>query len=444
MWAVTVLFAGLFTLGYGRQGQTSQQLQNTPCASTHMTSIESGSFPRRESFSAGKRLIEKIGERNALISAKVLVMFLMAFNPAVAFNLYGSGAAVASPYQKEGLVDSGTLLQRKSCHVAFSGSRADSSSDIMPLSETVTPTISTRCSIEPRTVYVVSTPIGNLEDITLRGIRTLREVDVIAAEDTRVTGMLLQHLGIERTGQLVSHHDHNLRSSVPKLIELLEGGASVALVSDAGTPGISDPGRALAAECISRNIPVVPVPGPCAAIAALSVTGMGLTEFVFMGFLPRSNKLRRLKVAEVVQERRAVVLYEAPHRVINTLEDLSAAGASHRGVMCARELTKLHEELHRGTIASALSWYASMAEREQRVRGEFTIVIAPLDQATLDARQEKAAAEAEVAAAEEVRARLAAGGSVSRVAKEVASKYGLRKSVVYAEALRQQEEEEEE
>ena len=221
--------------------------------------------------------------------------------------------------------------------------------------------------IEGRTVYYVSTPIGNLEDITLRAIRTLKTVDIIASEDTRVTAALLRHLGIGRK-TMMSHHDHNLGSSVPKLLQMLEDGASVAVVSDAGTPGISDPGLALALACRSRSIPLVPVPGPCAAVAALSVSAVTAGEFVFMGFLPRGSKARRLKVDEVAHEARTVVLYEAPHRLVDTLGALAAAGARDREVVCARELTKVHEEFHHGTVGTARQWYAGIAERDGKVR----------------------------------------------------------------------------
>ena len=163
-----------------------------------------------------------------------------------------------------------------------------------------------RAPVVPGTVYFVATPIGNLEDITLRAIRTLREVDVIASEDTRVTSALLRALEIPPK-KLVSHHDNNLAASVPRLSSLLASGLSVAVVSDAGTPGISDPGLALATECAARGVPIVPVPGPCAAVAAISVAGVSATEFVFAGFVARGGKSRRSKVAEISAEPRAVV-----------------------------------------------------------------------------------------------------------------------------------------
>ena len=295
--------------------------------------------------------------------------------------------------------------------------------------------------IEKGHVYYVSTPIGNLEDVTLRAIRTLREVDCIASEDTRNTAALLRALDIPKK-QLIAHHDHNLQSSVPKLVSMLQGGASVAVVSDAGTPGISDPGLQLACACAAASVPVVPVPGPCAAVAALSVAGIPDSgEFVFSGFIPRANRARRSKVAELVAERRAVVIYEAPHRLLDTLGDLSAGGAGERGVMVARELTKLHEEFHRGTIASAYAWYSGVAQRDGKIRGEFTLVIAPMDAESVERLEGESAEAAAAAAAVEVAARLEAGQSpLSRVAKEVAAEFGVKKGLVYEEALRYQKE----
>lgn len=293
---------------------------------------------------------------------------------------------------------------------------------------------------QPGTVYYVGTPIGNLEDITLRAIRTLRECDVVASEDTRVTGSLLRHLGIERK-RLIAHHDHNLGSSVPKLLGLLRDGASVAVVSDAGTPGISDPGIALAAACAEHNVPLIPIPGPCAAVAAMSVAGLGATtEFVFGGFIARGSKARRSKVEDISSEHRAVVLYEAPHRLLETLGDLAAAGCAARGLVVARELTKLHEEFHRGSVRSAYQHYGAVAERDGKLRGEFTLVLAPLDAAALEARKAGAAAATMEAAAAAVADRLDAGESTSRASKSVAAELGIPKAKVYAEALRQQQE----
>lgn len=208
-------------------------------------------------------------------------------------------------------------------------------------------------------VHFVSTPIGNLEDITLRAIRTLREADVIATEDPKVTSPLLRRLGIERKElPLVTHNDNNLERSVPKLVEYALQGLLVAVVSDAGTPAISDPGLGLAAACAEREVPTVPVPGPCAAIAAVTVSGFDCSEFLYVGFVSRGSaekaKARR-RLREIATEARPVVLYEAPHRLLATLSELSAAGAGARGCFCAREITKRHEELKRGTVDSVRS-----------------------------------------------------------------------------------------
>lgn len=289
-------------------------------------------------------------------------------------------------------------------------------------------------AIQKGTCYYVGTPIGNLEDITLRAVRTLRDCDVVAAEDTRVASSLLRHLGTPRK-QLVSHHDHNLGSSVPKLISLLQGGASVAVVSDAGTPGISDPGLALAAACAQAGVPLVPVPGPCAAVAALSVSGLAATEFVFAGFLERKGKVRRERVATLSDEPRCVVLYEAPHRLLDTLGDLAAAGNGERGVLVAREITKLHEELHRGSVRSAYEWFRDVAERDGKLRGEFTVVLAPLDEEARAAQKVAASETALQAATEALAERLAAGERVSKAAKTVAAEHGLAKAKVYAIGL---------
>ena len=272
-------------------------------------------------------------------------------------------------------------------------------------------------------------------------MRTLREVDVVASEDTRVAASLLRHLGIERK-RLVSHHDHNLARSVPRLVQMLaEQKLSVAVVSDAGTPGISDPGRALAAACAERGVPLVPVPGPCAAVAAVSIAGVGDgTDFVFGGFLARASKARRLKVAELAAEPRVVVLYEAPHRLLQTLGDLSSAGCGARPVVVARELTKVHEEVYRGTVASAYQKFGEVARGDGRIRGEFTLVLGPLDADARKAAQGAATDALMATAAAEVSARLRAGGKISKVAREVAAELGVPKRKVYDEALRQQQE----
>ncbi len=220
----------------------------------------------------------------------------------------------------------------------------------------------------PGTLYVCATPIGNLEDITMRALRVLREVDLVAAEDTRHTRKLIAHYGIP--AKMVSYHEHNERSQAPHIIEVLLGGGSVALVSDAGTPGVSDPGAHLIREAISNGIPVVPVPGPSAVIAALVVSGFCPDEFTFIGFLPRKGRERRDALERVAQEKRVVVLYESPYRVARTLSDLAAAVGGARRVAVARELTKVHEEVVRGTLGEVAALFNG-----RTVKGEVTIVL---------------------------------------------------------------------
>ncbi|GIX45798.1 MAG: ribosomal RNA small subunit methyltransferase I [Candidatus Tectimicrobiota bacterium] len=219
------------------------------------------------------------------------------------------------------------------------------------------------------TLYVVATPIGNLEDITLRALRVLRSVDLIAAEDTRHTRKLLAHHGISRP--LVSYHDHNKERQAPRLLAQLQAGRSVALVTDAGTPGISDPGYYLVRLLIAHGIPLVPVPGPTAVIAALSVAGLPTDRFVFEGFLPPRGSKRRQRLEALRAEPRTIVLYESPHRLLPLLQDLVTYLGGERQVVMARELTKRFEEVVRGTASELLA-----AVRERPVRGEITLVVA--------------------------------------------------------------------
>ncbi len=220
----------------------------------------------------------------------------------------------------------------------------------------------------PGVLYLVATPIGNLEDITLRALRVLREADLIACEDTRQTRKLLGHYGISRS--LVSYHEHNERRRAGELLARLKAGANVALVSDAGTPLISDPGHRLVEAARDAGIPVVPVPGPSALVAALTASGLPADAFHFAGFLPakRSERLRTL--ASLRNEPATLVFYEAPHRILETLADLEETFGPRRMVL-ARELTKVHEEFLRGTatqIRQALSGRPS-------IRGEITLVV---------------------------------------------------------------------
>ena len=217
------------------------------------------------------------------------------------------------------------------------------------------------------TLYIVATPIGNLEDITLRAIRVLKEADLIAAEDTRHTQKLLNRYDIHTT--LTSYHDHNKEEKAPVLVSRMLEGKNVALVSDAGTPGISDPGYFLINLAVHGNIPVVPVPGATAAIAALSISGLPTDSFVFEGFLPGKHAARIRRLEELRSEKRTIVLYEAPHRIHQAIDDaLNVLG--DRKAVVTRELTKVHEEAIRGTLSEIQDRLATGTSK-----GEFTIII---------------------------------------------------------------------
>ena len=214
-------------------------------------------------------------------------------------------------------------------------------------------------------LYVVATPIGNLDDITLRAIKILKEVDVIIAEDTRHTLKLLNHLNISKP--LVSYHRHNEEQRKEMIIDKLKNGENIAIVSDAGTPGICDPGEVLIHKCIKENIKVVPIPGACAMINALIASGISTKEFTFYGFLPLNKKLRKEKLEYIKNETKTVIIYEAPHKLKSTLEDLKEI-LEKRKVVIARELTKIHEEFIRGTIDEIL-------EKADSLKGEIVLII---------------------------------------------------------------------
>lgn len=217
------------------------------------------------------------------------------------------------------------------------------------------------------TLYLVATPIGNLEDMTFRAIRTLREVDLIAAEDTRQTRKLLTHFEIST--RLVSYHEHNKRASGPELIRLLEEGSSIALVSDAGLPAISDPGADLVRDAAERGINVVPVPGANAALSALIISGLPTERFLFAGFPPRQRKALTEWLASIAYEPGTIMMYESPHRITKTLPVMLEVLGDRRIVM-ARELTKRHEEAARGTITECIAWLD-----EHPPLGEYVIVV---------------------------------------------------------------------
>ncbi len=271
----------------------------------------------------------------------------------------------------------------------------------------------------PGVLYVVATPIGNLEDITLRALRVLKEVDLIAAEDTRHTRILLDHYAI-RTPQ-VSYHEHNEKTQAPRLVERLTRGESIALVSDAGTPAIADPGYRLVVEALRAGSRVIPIPGASALISALSAGGLPTDRFVFEGFLPAKKGERASRLEALHDERRTIVLYEAPHRLGNTLAAMREI-LGNREIVVARELSKLHEEFLRGTIDEVA---ARLAGGE--VKGEITIVVrgAPESERIT-----------EEALAAEIQAWMERGLTVKEIAAQMAEKHRLSRRAVYQLALR--------
>lgn len=270
-------------------------------------------------------------------------------------------------------------------------------------------------------LYLCATPIGNLEDITLRVLRVLQEADLVAAEDTRRTRRLLSHYDIRTP--ITSYHEHNRRRQGEYLLERLAGGQNVALVSDAGTPGISDPGEDLVRRALDRGIPVVPLPGPSALLAALVISGLSAERFVFEGFLPVHGKERRQRLESLAKETRTIVLYEAPHRLLQTLADLAGC-LGERRACAARELTKLHEEARRDTLPGLLAYFKKLPPR-----GEFVLVV---EGAPAGAEVETDAAWASLTPGEHVH-RLAAGEglSTSEAIKKVARLRKISRRALY-------------
>lgn len=224
--------------------------------------------------------------------------------------------------------------------------------------------------VNKATLYVVATPIGNLGDITLRALEVLKATDIIAAEDTRVTIRLLNRHGI--AGKLVAVHEHNERRAAERVTGLLAEGKTVALVSDAGTPGIADPGAQVVAAVRAAGYAVIPIPGPNAAAAVLSASGFEASRFLFCGFLPARAAERRRELAELVAQTALLVFYEAPHRVVASVADLCAAFGGARHIVIARELTKIHETLHRCRLDEAAAW---LEADDNHRRGEFVLVV---------------------------------------------------------------------
>jgi 16S rRNA (cytidine1402-2'-O)-methyltransferase len=271
-------------------------------------------------------------------------------------------------------------------------------------------------------LYLVPTPIGNLGDLSTRIVHTLEEADFIAAEDTRVSVKILNHLGLKKP--MVSYYRHNTETSGPQILQRILAGESCALVTDAGTPAISDPGEELVALCAEAGVTVVSIPGPCALVTALAVSGLPTGRFTFEGFLAMNKKNRREHLESLKGERRTMIFYEAPHKLLSTLSDLCAAFGEERRIALCRELTKLHEEVRRCTLGEALAHY-----QENPPKGEFVLVVEG------ETVQEEAPALTLEEAAERVKALYEQGVPMKEAAKQVANETGFQKKELYRLAV---------
>ncbi len=273
----------------------------------------------------------------------------------------------------------------------------------------------------PGMLYLVPTPIGNLSDISIRCRETLENADFIAAEDTRVSLKLLNHLGIKKS--LVSYFEHNKTQKGAMIVERLLAGETCALVSDAGSPAISDPGEDLVKQCAEAGITVCAIPGPCAAITALSISGQSTGRFCFEGFLSTAKKSRREHLESLINEQRTMIFYEAPHKLPATLEDMAVAFGPDRSISLCRELTKLHEEVIRTTLGGAIELYT-----QQPPKGEFVLIVAGAEP-----KQEVRPTPEDAAA--RVAALMEGGLSRKDAVKQTAQELKLPKNVVYDAAL---------
>ena len=271
-------------------------------------------------------------------------------------------------------------------------------------------------------LYLVPTPIGNLSDISPRCRQTLAEADFIAAEDTRVSLKLLNHLELKKS--LVSYHEHNKAESGEKILARLLAGETCALVTDAGSPAISDPGEDLVRLCAEHGVTVCAIPGPCALVTALSISGLPTGRFTFEGFLSVNKKSRQEHLAGLKDETRTMIFYEAPHKLLATLQDLSAAFGAERRISLCRELTKLHEEVRRTTLGEAAAYYV-----ENPPRGEFVLVVAGAEEPA----EEGCTFEGALAL---VRARMDEGLSTKDAVKQVAKLTGFAKNQLYDAVLK--------
>ena len=272
------------------------------------------------------------------------------------------------------------------------------------------------------TLYLVPTPIGNLGDISRRMAETLEQVDFLAAEDTRVTVKLLNHLGLKKP--MLTYHRHNTDSGGQAVIDRLLAGESCALVTDAGTPAISDPGEELVAQCAELDIPVCAIPGPCALVTALAVSGQPTSRFTFEGFLAMNKKNRRAHLDALRGEERTMIFYEAPHKLAATLEDLSDAFGPERPLTLCRELTKLHEEVRRTTLGQAATYY-----RENDPKGEFVLVVRGAE----PVQEQEASLEDGMALVDKLRGE---GLSLRDAVRQAAGELGLSRKQLYDLAVR--------
>lgn len=270
-------------------------------------------------------------------------------------------------------------------------------------------------------LYVVATPIGNMEDITLRALNVLGRVDLIAAEDTRHTGKLLARHKIK--GHLIAYHEHNETERTPELLNRLKAGSAVALVSNAGTPSVSDPGYRLVNAAIANGINVVPIPGVSAAVSALSAAGLPTDAFVFIGFAAKKKAKRIKQLAELAHVPRTIIFYESPRRITTFLQEIISTMGDRYGVLC-REMTKLHEEFIRGNLSEIHSRLKECAT----VKGECTLIV--------EGRQETSDVSFETIQNEIIKTLETTESSLSDLAKTIAVKYGVSKNKIYQEALK--------
>ena len=273
----------------------------------------------------------------------------------------------------------------------------------------------------PGTLYVVATPIGNRDDITLRALSVLKDADLIAAEDTRYTGKFLSLHNIK--GRLMSYHEYNERERTPGLINRLKNGASDALVSSAGTPAVSDPGYRLIKEAIAAGINIVPVPGVSAAVAALSVSGLATDSFIFIGFCPKKKEKRLDLLRELNKEKRTIIFYESPRRILRLIEEIESVMGERFSVL-SREITKIYEEFIRGTLSEILT----VLKQRLEIKGECTLIVSGCE--------EKEVSSPEMVTKELNKSICSNEKPLSVLAKETAKKFGLSRKQVYEEALR--------